>query len=47
MSPEELIKIIKNQVILKKKLETKLNELTSSNTNSNQIEEVIIIDPIQ
>jgi len=47
MSPEELIKIIKNQVILKKKLETKINELTSSNTNSNQIEEVIKIDLIQ
>ncbi len=47
MSPEELIKIIKNQVILKKKLETKINELTSSSTNSNQIEEVIKIDLIQ
>jgi hypothetical protein len=39
MSTEELIKIVKNQIILKKKLETKINELTNSSTNCNQIEE--------
>ncbi len=39
MSTDELIKIVKNQIILKKKLETKINELTNSSTNCNQIEE--------
>ncbi|CAF3307816.1 unnamed protein product [Rotaria socialis] len=39
MSKEEIIKVVKNQVLLKKKLEIKINELTASNTNFSQIEE--------
>jgi hypothetical protein len=41
MSKEDLIKLIKNQISLKKKLETKLTELTNSTSNFNQIERVI------
>jgi hypothetical protein len=41
MSKEELIKIVKNQIIAKKKLEIKINELTISNTSLCQTEEVI------
>ena len=41
MSKEELIKLVKNQILLKKKLETKINELTDSNTNLCQTKEVI------
>ncbi|CAF1431308.1 unnamed protein product, partial [Rotaria sordida] len=39
MSKEELIKVVKNQILLKKKLEIKINELTTSNTNFNEIEQ--------
>lgn len=41
MSNEDLIKLIKNQISLKKKLETKLTELTNSTANFSQIERVI------
>ncbi|CAF2893555.1 unnamed protein product [Rotaria sp. Silwood2] len=39
MSKEELIKVVKSQILLKKKLETKIFELTTSNTNFSQIEQ--------
>ncbi|CAF3947627.1 unnamed protein product [Rotaria magnacalcarata] len=39
MPKEEIIKVVKNQILLKKKLEIKMNELTASNTNFSQIEE--------
>ncbi|CAF3422710.1 unnamed protein product, partial [Rotaria sp. Silwood2] len=39
MSKEELIKVVKSQFLLKKKLETKIFELTTSNTNFSQIEQ--------
>jgi len=38
MSKDELIKLVKSQIILRKKHETKINELT---TNFNQIEKVV------
>lgn len=38
MSKEELIKVIKNQILLKKKLDLKITELTDSNNNFQQIE---------
>lgn len=40
MSKDELLKVVKNQFLLKKKLEIKINELTTSNVNFSQIEEV-------
>jgi hypothetical protein len=40
MSKEELIKLVKNQVILKKKLEIKITELTNSNTSLTETEDV-------
>mgnify|MGYP001049802750 CR=1 FL=1 len=42
MSKDELIKVIKNQILLKKKLDTKINELTDLNNNLQQIEKVEI-----
>ena len=40
MSKEELIKLVKNQILLKKKLETKITELSNANTSLCQSEEV-------
>jgi len=42
MSQEELIKLVKTQAVLKKKLEARISELTSSNVSLCQTEEVII-----
>ncbi|CAF3589009.1 unnamed protein product [Adineta steineri] len=39
MSREDLIKLLKNYSVLKKKHETKINELTTSNTNFSQTEQ--------
>jgi len=41
MSKEDLIKLVKNLVLFRKKLETKITELTTSTMNFSQIEEVI------
>ncbi len=42
MSHEELLKLFKTQLIFRKKLETKISELTASNVSLCQTEEVII-----
>ncbi len=44
LSNEELIKLVKTHMILKKKFETKINELTNSHTSLNQIEVIKSID---
>ncbi len=41
MSKEDLIKLVKNLVLFRKKLETRITELTTSTMNFSQIEEVI------
>jgi hypothetical protein len=40
MTNDELIKLIKSQIILKKKFETKITDLTQANANLCQREEV-------
>ena len=40
MSKEELIKLVKSQILLKKKLETRITELSNANTSLCQGEEV-------
>lgn len=42
MSQDELIKLVKSQVLLKKKLEARISELTTSNISLCQNEEVVI-----
>ena len=43
MSQHELIQLVKNQIVAKKKLDTKINELTSWNVRLCQTEDVIIL----
>ena len=40
MTKEELIRLVKNQIVLRKKQDTKINELTDVNTNLSQTLEV-------
>ncbi len=42
MSQEDLVKLVKSQVLLKKKLEAKISELTTANVSLCQDAEVII-----
>ncbi len=41
MSQEDLLKVVKNQILSKKKLEARISELQTSNLSLCQTEEVI------
>ena len=42
MSHDDLIQLVKNQIVVKKKLDAKISELTSCNVRLCQTEDVII-----